>query len=118
MSVAEAKTVSGQFAGTELGLETGKLAMLANGAVVATYGETVVLATAVVGAPKPGFDYFPLNVNYEEKMYATGKISGGFFKREGRPSEDAILISRLIDRPIRPLFPKGCRNDAQIICTV
>ncbi len=110
--------VSGQFAGTELSFETGKLAQLATGSALARYGDTVVLATAVVGGEKPGFDYFPLNVNYEEKMYATGKISGGFFKRESRPSEDAILISRLIDRPIRPLFPKGTRNDVQIICTV
>jgi polyribonucleotide nucleotidyltransferase len=110
--------VAGQFAGTELSFETGKLAQLATGSALARYGDTVVLATAVVGGEKPGFDYFPLNVNYEEKMYATGKISGGFFKREARPSEDAILISRLIDRPIRPLFPKGARNDVQIICTV
>ena len=110
--------VEGQFGREKLSLETGKLAGLAQGAVVATYGDTVVLCTAVVGEPKPGFDYFPLNCNYEEKMYATGKISGGFFKREGRPSEDSILISRLIDRPIRPLFPKGIRNDVQIIATV
>ncbi len=118
MSHKEVPTVSGDFAGKELKLETGKLAQLADGAVVATVGETVVLVTAVVGGQKPGFDFFPLNCNYEEKMYAAGKISGGFFKREGRPSEESILVSRLIDRPLRPLFPKGCRNDVQIIATV
>lgn len=116
--VIDVKNVAGQFAGQEMKLETGKLAPLADGAVKVTVGETVVLVTAVVGGQKPGFDFFPLNCNYEEKMYAAGKISGGFFKREGRPSEDAILISRLIDRPIRPLFPKGCRNNVQIIATV
>lgn len=110
--------VSGQFAGQDLKLESGRLATLADGAVVVTVGETVVLVTAVVGGHKPGFDFFPLNCNYEEKMYAAGKISGGFFKREGRPSEEAILVSRLIDRPVRPLFPKGCRNNVQIIATV
>ncbi len=112
------KSVSGAFGPETLKLETGKLAGLASGSVVATYGETVVLVTAVVGGHKPGFDFFPLNCNYEEKMYAAGKISGGFFKREGRPSEESVLVSRLIDRPIRPLFPKGYRNDVQIIATV
>ena len=114
----DVKTVSGEFAGTKLSLEAGRMAQLAHGAVTVRYGDTVVLVTAIVGGHKPGFDFFPLNCNYEEKMYAAGKISGGFFKREGRPSEDSILISRLIDRPIRPLFPKGCRNDVQIIATV
>ena len=114
----DVKNVEGQFGPTNMKFETGKLAGLADGAVQVTYGETVVLVTAIVGGEKPGFDFFPLNCNYEEKMYAAGKISGGFFKREGRPSEDAILISRLIDRPIRPLFPKNCRNDVQIIATV
>ena len=118
MSHKEVPTVSGDFAGKELKLETGKLAQLADGAVVATVGETVVLVTAVVGGQKPGFDFFPLNCNYEEKMYAAGKISGGFFKRDGGPREESILVSRLIDRPLRPLFPKGCRNDVQIIATV
>ena len=116
--MAQIESVSGQFGPQNLTLETGKLAQLADGAIVARYGDTVVLVTAIVGKQKPGFDYFPLNCNYEEKMYAAGKISGGFFKREGRPSEESILVSRLIDRPIRPLFPKGCRNDVQIIATV
>ena len=111
-------TAEGAFGRETLKYETGKLAGLADGAVKAQYGDTVVLVTAVVGDQKPGFDYFPMMVSYEEKMYAAGKISGGFFKREGRPSEEAILTSRLIDRPIRPLFPKGCRNDIQVIATV
>ncbi|MEX2209834.1 MAG: polyribonucleotide nucleotidyltransferase [Patescibacteria group bacterium] len=111
-------TAEGVFGRETLKYETGKLAGLAHGAVTARYGDTVVLVTAVVGDQKPGFDYFPLMVSYEEKMYAAGKISGGFFKREGRPSEEATLTSRLIDRPIRPLFPKGCRNDIQVIATV
>jgi polyribonucleotide nucleotidyltransferase len=114
----DVKTAEGAFGSETLKYETGKLAGLADGAVTARYGDTVVLVTAVVGDPKPGFDYFPMMVSYEEKMYAAGKISGGFFKREGRPSEEATLISRLIDRPIRPLFPKGTRNNIQVIATV
>ncbi|MEX2043296.1 MAG: polyribonucleotide nucleotidyltransferase [Patescibacteria group bacterium] len=112
------QTAEGAFGSETLKYETGKLAGLADGAVTARYGDTVVLVTAVVGDQKPGFDYFPMMVSYEEKMYAAGKISGGFFKREGRPSEEATLISRQIDRPIRPLFPKNCRNDIQVIATV
>ncbi len=100
-------------------LETGKVARQADGAVVASYGDTVVLAT-VVGAKsiKPGLDFFPLTVNYQEKFYAAGRIPGGFFKREGRPTEKETLVSRLIDRPIRPLFPHGFRNEVQVIVTV
>jgi len=103
----------------QLVLETGKVARQADGAVVATYGGTTVLCTAVADkTPKAGIDFFPLTVNYVEKTYAAGKIPGGFFKREGRPSEKETLTSRLIDRPIRPLFPSGFRNETQVICTV
>ncbi|HUX88492.1 MAG TPA: polyribonucleotide nucleotidyltransferase [Chloroflexota bacterium] len=105
--------------GRALTIETGRLAGQANGAVTVQYGETVVLATAVAARePRPDVDFFPLTVDYEERMYAAGKIPGGFFKREGRPAERAILTCRLTDRPIRPLFPKGFRNDVQIIVTV
>jgi polyribonucleotide nucleotidyltransferase len=100
-------------------LETGKVARQADGAVLATYGETTVLATVVSAqSPKPGLDFFPLTVNYQEKAYAAGKIPGGYFKREGRPSEKETLTSRLIDRPIRPLFAEGYKNDTQVIITV
>src|ERR687892_1355648 len=106
------------WAGRKLVLETGKMARQADGAVVATYGETTVLATVVSAKePKPGFDFFPLTVNYQEKTYAAGKIPGGYFKREGRPSEKETLVSRLIDRPIRPLFVEGWRNETQVIVT-
>ncbi|HUI22273.1 MAG TPA: polyribonucleotide nucleotidyltransferase [Methylocella sp.] len=107
------------WAGRKLVLETGKIARQADGAVVATYGETTVLATVVsVKEPKPGVDFFPLTVNYQEKAFAAGRIPGGYFKREGRPSEKETLVSRLIDRPIRPLFPDGYRNDTQVVATV
>ena len=108
-----------EWGGRPLILETGKVARQADGAVIATYGESVVLAT-VVSAKKarPGQDFFPLTVNYQEKTYAAGKIPGGYFKREGRPSENETLTSRLIDRPIRPLFPDGYKFDTQIIITV
>ncbi|AOW48901.1 polyribonucleotide nucleotidyltransferase [Acetobacter ascendens] len=108
-----------EWGGRPLILETGKVARQADGAVMVTYGETVVLCTAV-GAKdvKPGQDFFPLTVNYQEKAYAAGKIPGGFFKREGRPSENETLVSRLIDRPLRPLFPEGFRNEVQVIATV
>ncbi len=107
------------WAGRKLVLETGKIARQADGAVVATYGETTVLATVVSAKePKPGVDFFPLTVNYQEKAFAAGRIPGGYFKREGRPSERETLISRLIDRPIRPLFVEGYRNDTQVIVTV
>src|SRR6201987_4397104 len=107
------------WGGRSLVLETGKLARQADGAVLATYGETTVLCTAVaVRTAKPGQDFFPLTVNYQEKTFAAGKIPGGFFKREGRPSEKETLVSRLIDRPLRPLFFPGFVNETQIICTV
>ncbi len=102
-----------------LTLETGRVARQADGAVLATVGETTVLATAVASkSPKPGVDFFPLTVNYQEKTFAAGKIPGGFFKREGRPSEKETLVSRLTDRPIRPLFAEGFRNETQVIITV
>ena len=105
--------------GKKLTLETGKIARQADGAIIATLGETVVIATAV-GAKKvaDGQDYFPLSVNYQEKYYAAGKIPGGYFKREARPTEAETLISRLIDRPIRPLFPSGFMNEVQVLPTV
>ena len=105
--------------GKKIKLETGKIARQADGAVIATCGETVVLAT-VVGAKKvnPEVDYFPLSVNYQEKYYAAGKIPGGYFKREARPTESETLISRLIDRPIRPLFPDEFKNEVQLLPTV
>jgi polyribonucleotide nucleotidyltransferase len=108
-----------QFGGHSVTLETGKIARQATGAVVVTMGDTQVLAT-VVGKKQanPGQNFFPLTVNYQEKTYAVGKIPGGFFKREGRPTEKETLTSRLIDRPIRPLFPKGYMNEVQVICTV
>lgn len=105
--------------GRELILETGKMATQASGSVLVRYGDTVVLATATASSePREGIDFFPLTVDYEERLYAVGKIPGGFIKREGRPSEKAILSGRLIDRPIRPLFPKNYRNDVQIITTI
>ncbi len=107
------------WGGRKLTLETGKMARQADGAVLATYGETTVLCTVVAAkAAKPGVDFFPLTVNYQEKTFAAGKIPGGFFKREGRPTEKETLVSRLIDRPIRPLFADGFRNETQVICTV
>ena len=107
------------WAGRKLVLETGRIARQADGAVLATYGETTVLATVVgLKSPKPGQDFFPLTVNYQEKAFAAGRIPGGYFKREGRPSEKETLVSRLIDRPIRPLFPEGYRNDTQVVITV
>jgi polyribonucleotide nucleotidyltransferase len=107
------------WGGRKLILETGKIARQADGAVLARYGDTIVLCTAVgVHSTRPGQDFFPLTVNYQEKAFAAGKIPGGFFKREGRPSEKEVLVSRLIDRPIRPLFPEGFRNEVQIVATV
>lgn len=108
-----------ELAGRPFSVEVGKMAQLSNGSCLVTYGETVVLVNANSSKePKEGIDFFPLSVDYEEKLYAVGKIPGGFIKREGRPSEKATLTSRLIDRPIRPLFPKGYRNDVQVIATV
>jgi polyribonucleotide nucleotidyltransferase len=108
-----------QYGNNTVRLETGEIARQASGAVMASIGDTVVLATVVANRePKPGQDFFPLTVDYQERTYAAGKIPGGFFKREGRPSEKEILTSRLIDRPVRPLFPKGFTNEVQIVVTV
>ncbi len=113
------KTYSMEFAGRTLTLETGKMAGLANGSVLVKYGETTVLVNATASKePKEGIDFFPLSVEYNERLYAVGKIPGGFTKREGKPSEKAILTSRAIDRPLRPLFPKDLRNDVVIDCLV
>lgn len=113
------KTFKMDLAGRELMIETGKYAQLANGAVLVRYGETVVLSTVTASTePREGIDFFPLSVDYEERLYAVGKIPGGFIKREGKPSEKAILTSRVIDRPIRPLFPKDLRNDVSVVNTV
>ena len=111
--------VETEWAGRKLVLETGKIARQADGAVLATYGDTAVLATVVAAREeRPGIDFFPLTVNYQEKTFAAGKIPGGFFKREGRPSEKETLTSRLIDRPIRPLFAPGFRCETQVVATV
>ena len=108
-----------EWGGRRLTFETGRIARQADGAVLASYGDTAVLCTAVAQrAPREGVDFFPLTVNYQEKTFAAGKIPGGFFKREGRPNEKETLTSRLIDRPIRPMFADGFRNETQVICTV
>src|SRR6516165_5088336 len=108
-----------EWGGRKLVLETGKIARQADGAVLATYGGTTVLATVVFEKkPKPGLDFLPLTVNYQGKAVAAGQIPGGFFKREGRPSEKEVLTSRLIDRPIRPLFAEGYLNEVQVIVHV
>src|ERR1019366_3220436 len=104
--------------GRPLVFETGRLAKQAHGAVLVTYGESVVLVTAVSGEERAGLDFFPLTCDYVEKTFAAGKIPGGFFKREGRQRDEEILTSRMIDRPCRPLFPEGYKNDTQIIATV
>src|SRR6267378_916928 len=126
MSIVEAEhpagvpvSVSVEIGGHEIRFETGKLAKQADGAVVVRAGDTMVLATAQGRQEaREGADFFPLTVDVEERMYAAGKIPGGFFKREGRPTERAILTARMIDRPIRPLWPKGFKNEVQVICTV
>ena len=107
-----------QYGQHEVRLETGAVARQANGSVIASMGDTVLLVTVVGRKEASPRDFFPLTVEYEERTYAAGKIPGGFFKREGRPSENAILTCRLIDRPIRPLFPKGFMNEVQVIVTV
>ena len=113
------KTYTMDLAGSQLKVTIGKVAEQANGACLVQYGDTVVLVTATASSkPREGIDFFPLSVDYEEKMYAVGKIPGGFIKREGRPSEKATLSARLIDRPLRPLFPEGYRNDVHIVATV
>ncbi len=111
-------TKTRDFDGRPISLETGRVAEQANGAVIIRQGDSIVLSTAVMSTPREGIDFFPLTCDYEEKMYAAGKIPGGFIRREGRPTETAILASRLTDRPIRPLFPDGFRNDLQVVGTV
>jgi DNA polymerase III epsilon subunit family exonuclease len=112
------QTFETQFGGRTLTIETGKLARLAGGSVTVRYGDTMVLGTANRAEPRPGLDFFPLTVDFEERMYAAGKIPGGFIKREARPSENAILAARQTDRPIRPLFPEGYKDDVQLVITV
>src|SRR2546426_9322700 len=112
-------TVEIEVAGRTLRLETGRVARQADGSIWASYGDTVVLATAVASQiAKPGIDFLPLTVDYQEKSFAAGKIPGGDFKREARPSEKAVLTSRLIDRPLRPLFPEGYYFETQVIASV
>ena len=111
-------TLSTEFGGRTLTIETGKLALLAGGSVTVRYGDTMILGTANRSEPRPGLDFFPLTIEFEERMYAAGKIPGGFIKRESRPSEAAILACRLTDRPIRPLFPEGYKDDVQVVLTV
>ncbi len=111
-------TLSTEFAGRTLTIETGKLARLAGGSVTVRFGDTMLLGTANRSEPRPGLDFFPLTIEFEERMYAAGKIPGGFIKRESRPSEAAILAARLTDRPIRPLFPAGYKDDVQVVLTV
>ena len=119
MTFDKFKVYETEFAGRKLVVETGKMAQLANGSCLVRYGDTVVQAAVTASAkPREGVDFFPLSVDYEEKLYAVGKIPGSYLKREGRPSEKAILTSRVIDRPIRPLFPKDMRNDCSIVATV
>ena len=115
----DTKTVSLEWGGKTLTLETGRIARQADGAVLATYGETVVLcAVTAAKSVKEGQDFFPLTVHYQEKFSAAGRIPGGFFKREGRATEKETLTSRLIDRPVRPLFPEGFYNEINVICQV
>jgi polyribonucleotide nucleotidyltransferase len=111
-------TLTAEYGGRTLTIETGRLARLAGGSVTIRYGDTLLLGTANRSEPRPGLDFFPLTVDFEERMYAAGKIPGGFIKRESRPSEAAILAARLTDRPIRPLFPEGYKDDVQIVLTV
>ena len=119
MTFDKYKVFETDFAGRPLKVETGKTTQLANGSCMVHYGETVVHVAATASAkPRDGIDFFPLSVDFEEKLYSVGKIPGSFLKREGRPSDKAILVSRVIDRPIRPLFPKDMRNDVSIVCTV
>ena len=107
------------IAGRNMKVEFGRVGMLSNAAIFMSYGDTVILTNVNASEkPREGIDFFPLSVEYEERLYAVGKIPGGFIKREGRPSENAILFGRAVDRPLRPLFPKGYRNDVQVVCTV
>src|SRR5437016_373178 len=110
--------VETEIGGRMLSIETGKVARQAAGSALVRYGDTIVLCTSVSANPREGIDFFPLTVDYREKMYAAGKFPGGFFKREGRPTQKEILTMRLIDRPIRPLFPEGFMDEVQIQCMV
>ena len=113
------RTYETELAGRKLVIETGKMAGLANGSVLVRYGDTCVLVNVTASKePREGIDFFPLSVDFEEKLYSVGKIPGGFLKREGKPSDKAILTSRAIDRPLRPLFPKDFRNDVVVVATV
>ena len=113
------KSYETELAGRKLVIETGKLAGLANGSVLVKYGDTVVMVNVTASKePKEGIDFFPLSVDYEEKLYSVGKIPGSYQKREGKPSDKAILAARAIDRPLRPLFPKDFRNDVVVVATV
>ena len=108
-----------EIGGRTMRFEVGELAQQANGSVLTRYGDTTVLTTAVMAKqPREGIDFFPLLVDYEERQYAVGRIPGGWFKREGRPTEAATLAARMVDRPLRPLFPEGFRNDVQVVATV
>src|SRR5438552_5300517 len=113
-----ATTLSRTIGNQTMTFEAGKLARLADGAAVVTYGETQVLATCVSAQPREGIDFFPLTIDVEERAYAAGKIPGSFFRREGRPSETAVLTARLTDRPLRPTFKEGYRDDVQVVITV
>ena len=112
------RTVQREIAGRTLTIETGRLAHQAGGAVTVRYGDTMMLGTATASKPRPGIDFFPLSVEFEERLYAAGRIPGSFFRREGRPTTTAVLSARLTDRPIRPLFPKGYNDDTQLIITI
>ena len=113
------KSYETELAGRKLVIETGKIAGLANGSVMVKYGDTVVMVNVTASKePREGIDFFPLSVDYEEKLYSVGKIPGGFLKREGKPGDKAVLTSRAIDRPLRPLFPKDFRNDVVVVATV
>lgn len=114
----EMKSFSIELAGRKLSFEIGEVAKQANGAAMVRYGDTSVLVAATASSQPKDLPFFPLTINYEEKLYAVGKIPGGFLKREGKPSDKAVLTSRLIDRPIRPLFADGFRNEVQVISTV
>ena len=113
--MSDKRVYSFELAGRPLTFEIGELAKQANASVLVRYGDTVVLSTCVASKDPKDIDFFPLTIGYEERLYAVGKVPGGFIKREGRPSEHAVLSGRLIDRPIRPLFPDGFRNDVQVI---
>src|SRR5690625_3947488 len=118
MWTKEKKVFTTEVAGKPFSIEIGEVAKQSNGACMVHYGDTSVLSTATASDEPKDLPFFPLTVNYEERLYAVGKIPGGFIKREGRPSEKAVLASRLIDRPLRPLFPDGFRNDVQVISVV